>query len=370
MDEKRKWTFKITPGNIGLILLGTAFNIMGRQISDALTLPVWLDSIGTFICAVLLGPLAGAISGALMNVVHTLVKHDQIWYVLVSISGGIAVGLFFPRDKKIDSFWVVATALFAGLVMTLVATPISLVFNGGYSGNAWGDALFDMLYEKVAFKPFCALAGGLLVNMPDKVVCIFITMAVLALIRKRKDRGNDEGGADGTGVPQVLLLALALSIAFATDAQAQVRDLRADHTNVIFGEDDGLLSAEINTIVQTRDGYIWAGSYSGLYLYDGRKFVRVQVDRRISNVTELFEDSRGKLWIGTNDSGVARYDTQSREIRFFTTNEGLASDSIRSICEDDEGGIYVGTMSSLCRIKDDEVTSFDSLSPLKSVYSL
>ena len=78
------------------------------------------------------------------------------------------MGRFFPRDRKIDSFSAVATALFAGIVMTIVSTPLNIIFNNGYTGNAWGDALVDLTSNYINGKAFCCLLGGLLVNMPDK----------------------------------------------------------------------------------------------------------------------------------------------------------------------------------------------------------
>ena len=59
----KKWAFRVNAGNIALILLGTALNLLGGWLAGRLFLPFWLDSVGTFISAVLLGPIAGALSG-------------------------------------------------------------------------------------------------------------------------------------------------------------------------------------------------------------------------------------------------------------------------------------------------------------------
>lgn len=386
----KKWGFAPNVRNIFLILLCTFINIVGRTLAKLLFLPIWLDSVGTFLSAVLLGPIAGALSGALMNIAANFYEPGQGWFAIVSIAGGIAVGRFFPRDRKIESFSVIATALFAGFVMTVVSTPLNMYFQGGYTGNPWGDALVDMLSNYVNLRTTCCVLGELLVNMPDKAVSICIAMLIVLLVRKNKKRhagsGKGEGAldddkaADDTAAKlpmwwiAVLIASVAASVLVPrTRAYAVTPDYNDDYAEKIYGLDDGLASAEINTIEQTMDGYIWAGAYSGLYRYNGSRFEQMQIDDRISNVTYLYEDADARLWIGTNDSGVGRYDISTGEIRFFTTADGLPADSIRSLCEDGQGGMYVSTTAELCRIdKDDNVISkpYAGMQGITCVYSL
>ena len=117
-------------------------------------------------------------------------------------------------------------------------------------------------------------------------------------------------------------------VASANDASI---DFMAEYAAVSYDSYDGLVSAEINAIAQTKDGYIWVGTYSGLYRYDGKSFEKSTVSPHIYNVMSLFVDSRGRLWIGTNDTGLFAYDPDSKMVARYTVNEGLPSDSIRSI---------------------------------------
>jgi ligand-binding sensor domain-containing protein/two-component sensor histidine kinase len=60
----------------------------------------------------------------------------------------------------------------------------------------------------------------------------------------------------------------------------------------------------------------------------------------------LFEDSNGRIWIGTRFDGVLFTDEPDAERPHFkkiSTTEGLASNSVWAIAEDDAGGIYLGT---------------------------
>ena len=181
-----KWLFKLKPVNVLIIVLGIFIDLFGGWVAKSLSLPIWLDSVGTFLSAVLLGPIAGAVSGCLMNIVLGFFDPVQFGFAVVSIAGGFAVGFFFPRDRKIDSFSVIATALFAGFVMTVISTPLNMIFNNGYTGNLWGDALVNMSQEYFRSPVICCVLGELLVNMPDKAVSIGITMLILYIVRKKR----------------------------------------------------------------------------------------------------------------------------------------------------------------------------------------
>lgn len=60
-----------------------------------------------------------------------------------------------------------------------------------------------------------------------------------------------------------------------------------------------------------------------------------------SGIRAIFQDSKGNYWFGSHNEGVSVYDGKSFE--YFTTNEGLSDNQIRSIQEDRNGKIWIGT---------------------------
>ncbi len=67
----------------------------------------------------------------------------------------------------------------------------------------------------------------------------------------------------------------------------------------------------------------------------------------------LFVDHRGRLWVGSQTSGVTRVDapTMGRpHFRTYTVRDGLASDAVRSISEDRWGRIHLGTTRGVDRL--------------------
>jgi len=143
------------------------------------------------------------------------------------------------------------------------------------------------------------------------------------------------------------------------------------YVETLFNERSGLPTGEANDVLQTRDGYIWVGSYGGLIRYDGTYFRNYSTEGLLpsSSVRALFEDSHGRLWIGTNDAGVFRY--QDGDI---IKPMGQPSDSflcVRGFTEDKNGIIYACSTSGIAEIEGGIMRVYDTkeLSGL-TIYSI
>ena len=123
------------------------------------------------------------------------------------------------------------------------------------------------------------------------------------------------------------------------------------YSAVLYDNTNGLPTSEANAIAETSEGFIWIGSYSGLIRYDGNNFERIDSTTGISSVVCLYVDSRDRLWIGTNDNGIAVM--EKGKFTLFDTEEGLPSSTIRSIVEDTDGDIYIATAHGICIIGND-----------------
>ena len=117
------------------------------------------------------------------------------------------------------------------------------------------------------------------------------------------------------------------------------------YSAILYDNKNGLPTSDANAIAQTSEGFIWIGSYAGLIRYDGNDFERFDSTTGISNVRSLYTDSRDRLWIGTNDTGI--FLMENERFRQWSKREGLESTSIRAIAEDEDGTIYVGTMAGI-----------------------
>ena len=124
------------------------------------------------------------------------------------------------------------------------------------------------------------------------------------------------------------------------------------YSAVLYDNTNGLPTSEANATAQTPDGTIWIGSYSGLIKYDGNTFERIDSTTGFASVVSLFVDSSGRLWVGTNDNGVACMEANG-EFKFFRKPEGLKSLSVRCITQSSDGLVYVATTHGIATVDND-----------------
>ena len=125
----------------------------------------------------------------------------------------------------------------------------------------------------------------------------------------------------------------------------------AGYSSQIYDASNGLPTSDANYILCSSDGYVWIGSYSGIIRYDGSNFVRMDTSGGLTSGRSLFEDSKGRIWVATNDNGVVVMD--GNESIHYTYKDGLASSSIRCFAEDLEGNIIIGTTAGLAYVGSD-----------------
>ena len=122
-----------------------------------------------------------------------------------------------------------------------------------------------------------------------------------------------------------------------------------NYSAILYNNKNGLPSSEANDIAETEEGFIWIGSYSGLIRYDGNTFVRMDSKTGVSSVVCLYADSYNRLWIGTNDSGLAL--KENDDFRLWG-GDVLGSARVCCIAEND-GVVYVGTTAGITMIYED-----------------
>ncbi|HLP24511.1 MAG TPA: two-component regulator propeller domain-containing protein, partial [Acidobacteriota bacterium] len=147
----------------------------------------------------------------------------------------------------------------------------------------------------------------------------------------------------------VWLLTLAV---LATSAHASTF-LAEGYAVRVWQAEDGLPQNLVTSAVQTRDGYLWFGTWTGLTRFDGERFQLFDSasfpelhDRRIS---ALFEDRDGTLWIGAESGVVTRYRGGRFEPALLSS--GAAGEKVIGLGSDEQGRIWAmrhnGTIDAL-----------------------
>jgi ligand-binding sensor domain-containing protein len=118
------------------------------------------------------------------------------------------------------------------------------------------------------------------------------------------------------------------------------------------GSTNSISSDNLAGSFMASNGTLYIGSLSGgVILFDPEKEIftiyRHNVHDPFSVSCDLafgYKESRsGIIWFCTMGGGVNAFDPQTKKFRAFTTKEGLLSNSVVSLVEDDNGNFWLGT---------------------------
>ena len=106
-------------------------------------------------------------------------------------------------------------------------------------------------------------------------------------------------------------------------------------------------------MAQSIDGYLWLGTDSGLYRFDGLLFERYKPlsggPLPADGVSKLMALPNGDLWIGFRTGGISLL--RSGQLTNYTTRDGLPSALVRGLAQDRNGTIWAATSSGLMRLE-------------------
>ncbi|MGN0696521.1 MAG: HD domain-containing phosphohydrolase [Oscillospiraceae bacterium] len=330
-------------------LAGIILNMAGRYAAQMLELPIWFDMMGTVLASYFGGVWSGVFAGISSNIILVFSYPEAIFYAVTNVVAAVVIHLFIKKGYFESVIKTIIASFWLGIICAFISTPLNIMIGDGYSGNIWGDTLVDMLrWYDVSLKA-SALAGEMIVEILDKQVCMLLALLIIHIISKLKKNKS----APKQTLPVILAVCIFYgAVICPMDVSAEDADVLDDNfVEEIYDNTNGMVSSEANVICETEDGHIWIGSYAGLSRYDGNQFEFIR-EGGLVNVVSMMEDSRGRLWIGTNDAGIARY--EDGKYTYFKQEDGLPTNSVRCFAEDEDGTVYVGTSGKICRFDPDD----------------
>lgn len=106
--------------------------------------------------------------------------------------------------------------------------------------------------------------------------------------------------------------------------------------------------SEVRAIVQDTRENIWLAGREELYIYDASlsSYERLTIsDSRLGDYAAraLLEDDQGAMWVGTYGQGIYIYNTKWELIKRFSVQNGLPSNTVNHLFKDSEGKIWIAT---------------------------
>jgi signal transduction histidine kinase/ligand-binding sensor domain-containing protein len=109
-----------------------------------------------------------------------------------------------------------------------------------------------------------------------------------------------------------------------------------------FTTEDNLPQNQISCLKQTRDGYLWAGTYFGLARFNGVEFTKFNhfntPELPEDTINALTEDSEGTLWIGTSE-GLASY--REHQFQKVALEKSVQGEPVWHLASSPSGGIWL-----------------------------
>jgi ligand-binding sensor domain-containing protein/two-component sensor histidine kinase len=132
--------------------------------------------------------------------------------------------------------------------------------------------------------------------------------------RSPPPRGARDAFGHGPVFGGLVLAAAWLSLfTLSVVSDSHAADTLPSYFTRVLDTEDGLPQNSVTAILQTRDGYLWIGTYNGLARFDGNTFTVFTGEKnsspglRNSRIVSLFEDNDGTLWIAHETGELSRY---------------------------------------------------------------
>lgn len=167
---------KISVHKITLIALAIVINIVGSYIALGLHLPVYLDSMGTIMTAILLGPFYGLFPGVLSALITGMTSDIYaLYYMPVGIVLGVMTGFVFQKNKSnklfVKSFCISVPA-------SLISACITAIVFGGITSSG-----STMLVQLLAKTPLGLTLSCLIVQFFtdyfDRLLSLWLVFSVI-----------------------------------------------------------------------------------------------------------------------------------------------------------------------------------------------
>jgi ligand-binding sensor domain-containing protein len=141
-----------------------------------------------------------------------------------------------------------------------------------------------------------------------------------------------------------------------------------------FAVQNGLAHNAVRTLHRDRQGRVWIGTRRGLSVLEGEQFFSYassELGGLSESVFSICEDGQAGIWLATSEQGLIRL--KDGVITRYTTRDGLSSDSIRTVFVDSHGTVWVGTRTGLERFENGRFSTYSDMfgrSALTNVWAL
>ena len=178
-----KFPKKLTVLQVCFLALAAVLNIAGANIALLLRIPLYLDTLGTFLSAMLFGPFYGMIPGLLSGLLTGFTTDIySLFYLPVQLVTALAAGfLFYEKSFKTGKYRILLFAAAVTVPGTIVSASITAFLFGGITSSG-SSILVQLLHHtglNLTASVFCV---QLLTDYLDRAVMLCLSVLVLGVL--------------------------------------------------------------------------------------------------------------------------------------------------------------------------------------------
>ncbi|HGI4786926.1 TPA: ECF transporter S component [Streptococcus agalactiae] len=167
---------------ISFISIAIAINLVGANLALFLRLPIYLDTIGTLLIAVILGPWYAASTAFLSALINWMTTDIfSLYYSPVAIVVAIITGILIKRNCKPSSLlW---KSLIISLPGTIIASVITVILFKGITSS--GSSIIEQFLHGIGLDMTSSL---ILVQVGtdymDRLISLILVFSTITLLKK------------------------------------------------------------------------------------------------------------------------------------------------------------------------------------------
>ena len=163
---------------------GIVLNLALNRLAALLHIPLYLDSVGTIITAIIGGYLPGMLTGFLTNILLWVTGNDTaVYYAVINVLIATAAAYFAHRNY----YRSIGKTLLTVPALALIGGGLGSILTFGLYGLDFGEELSadlaHFIYDNIVKSVFLAqLTGDFLIDLADKFLVMILVLIIFRLV--------------------------------------------------------------------------------------------------------------------------------------------------------------------------------------------
>ncbi len=167
-----------------LIPVAVAINFTGFTIVKMLSVPLFLDSIGTVFISLLAGPWVGSVAAIITSIVTGGLAPENLAFIPVGILIAVVMGTLTRFKMSNYVVKIIVCTIVLSVVTISSSALITILMYGGITPNATGVLASFFVKQGMSIEVAATLAN-FISEIGDKVITVVIAMLIIKSMSDR-----------------------------------------------------------------------------------------------------------------------------------------------------------------------------------------